>query len=123
MDLWPNKSHDNIDYITIVYLGPEYVGVELGILKIGQLENELYINIGNLELFRRPSLISFSAGDTKDIACLLAFLDSAYSKIQSTKICCFYQKVHTGFHLCHISTLVHVGIRLLCDDQMSYIEK
>ena len=38
MDLWPNKSYENINYIRFVYLGPEYVGVELGILKIGQLE-------------------------------------------------------------------------------------
>ena len=51
MDLWPNKSYENVNYIRFVYLGPEYVGVELGILKIGQLENELYINIKNLEFF------------------------------------------------------------------------
>ena len=65
--------------------------VELGILKIGQLENELYINIGNLELFWRPSLIAILGGDTKDIACPLALLDAAYSKLQSIKICSLVQ--------------------------------
>ena len=62
LDLWPNKSYENVNYIRFVYLGPEYVGVELGILKIGQLENELYINIENLRFFWRPSLIAIFGG-------------------------------------------------------------